>query len=219
MFVKSTLAAALSLSLLSVAQAGTVVSATAATVLSSTGSGLIEDTFEQFGLLTDYVSGVTDWATYFSANPLHETPFAGGEWFSTRYVSTASVSYDLGSIQSIQGLALWNEDASGIGSLNILGSTDGINWTALLSNLKPTDNPLGVQYGADLFNWKATDLRYVKLDMSGCPQPNGSGYEACGIGEVAFHAATPVPEASTLAMGSIGLALMGVAIARRRKQA
>lgn len=219
MFVKSTLAAALSLSLLSVAQAGTVVSATAATVLSSTGSGLIEDTFEQFGLLTDYVSGVTDWATYFAANPLHETPFAGGEWFSTRYVSTASVSYDLGSIQSIQGLALWNEDASGIGSLNILGSTDGINWTALLSNLKPTDNPLGVQYGADLFNWKATDLRYVKLDMSGCPQPNGSGYEACGIGEVAFHAATPVPEASTLAMGSIGLALMGVAIARRRKQA
>ena len=219
MFVKSTLAAALSLSLLSVAQAGTVVSATAATVLSSTGSGLIEDTFEQFGLLTDYVSGVTDWATYFAANPLHETPFAGGEWFSTRYVSTASVSYDLGSIQSIQGLALWNEDASGIGSLNILGSTDGVNWTALLNNAAPTDNPLGVQYGADLFNWKATDLRYVKLDMSGCPQPNGSGYEACGIGEVAFHAAAPVPEASTLAMGSIGLALMGVAIARRRKQA
>ena len=219
MFVKSILAAALSIGMLSAAQAGTVVSATAATVLSSTGSGLIEDTFEQFGLLTDYVSGVTDWATYFAANPLHETPFAGGEWFSTRYVPTASVSYDLGSIQSIEGLALWNEDASGIGSLNILGSADGTTWTTLLSNVKPTDNPLGVQYGADLFNWQATNLRYVKLDMSGCPQPNGSGYEACGIGEVAFHAATPVPEASTWAMSSLGLALMGVAVARRRKQA
>lgn len=223
MFAKSILAAALSISMLSAAQAGTVVSATAATVLSDAGSGLIEDTFEQFGLLTDYVSGVTDWATYFAANPLHETPFAGGEWFSTRFVPTASVSYDLGSIQSIQGLALWNEDASGIGSLNILGSTDGTNWTTLLSNLTPTDNvltmPTGTPYGADLFNWQATNLRYVKLDMSGCPQPNGSGYEACGIGEVAFHAATPVPEASTWAMSSLGLALMGVAVARRRKQA
>ncbi|MBH1986340.1 MAG: discoidin domain-containing protein [Burkholderiales bacterium] len=220
MFIKNALAAALTLSLLSAAQAGTVISAASATVLGDDdGSGLIEDTYALYGLLTDYVSGVTDWATYFASNPLHETPFAGGEWFATRYTSTAAVSYDLGSVQSIAGLALWNEDAAGIGSLNILGSTDGSNWTTLLSNLTPTDNPLGTQYGADLFNWSATNLRYVKLEMSGCPQPSGSGYESCSIGEVAFHAASPVPEASTLAMGSLGLALMGVAVARRRKQA
>lgn len=219
MRIKQTIAATLSVALMSAAQAGTIVSAVSATILSGgPGVGSIADTYNQFGLFTDYTSGVTDYDTYFAANPLHDVQFDGQEWFSNSGTSTAAVSYDLGSVQSIQGMALWNEDASGIGSLNLLGSADGTTWFSLLSNLSPTNNPLGVSYGADLYNWAATDLRYVRLDMSNCPQPNDGGFKACSIGEVAFNAApaSTVPETSSLSLALMGVGLVGAGFLRRR---
>lgn len=65
MFTKNTIAAALSLALMSAAQAGTIVSAVGATVLSGgPGIGDIADTYNLFGLVDDYVSGVTDFDSY-----------------------------------------------------------------------------------------------------------------------------------------------------------
>lgn len=231
MFSKQAVVAALSLVLAASAQAGVVVSAQSATILSGgPGFGNINDTFNLFGLETDYISGVTDFATYFAGNPQHttifdETPNDGVqgdyEWFSNSGITSASVSYDLGSVITTQGLALWNEDAAGIGKLNILGSVNGTTWFTLASNLSPTNNPLDTTtqgtYGADLFNWTATATRYIRLDMSSCPQPGGDGFLGCSIGEVAFHSTSVVPETSTLSMGLLGLGLVGVALARRRR--
>ncbi|MCH8179603.1 MAG: PEP-CTERM sorting domain-containing protein [Proteobacteria bacterium] len=218
MLVKSSIAAAIALSLLSPAQAGTVVSAVNATVLSG-GSGEtdIADTYNLFGLFTDYVSGVTDYDAYFATNPLHDTAFEGQEWFSNPGTTSASVAYDLGSVQTIQGLAFWNEDGTGVGQLNVLGSTDGISWFNLLSNLTPTNNPFKVSYGADLYNWAPTALRYVRLDMSACPQDISDAYIGCAVGEVAFNAASNIPEPSTFALSLLGLA--ATAALRRRKDA
>lgn len=216
MLVKSSIAAAIALSLLTPAQAGTVVSAVNATVLSGGSSTTdIADSYNLFGLFTDYVSGVTDFGAYFATNPLHDFDFVGQEWFSDLGTTLASVSYDLGSVQTIQGMALWNEEGAGIGRLNLLGSTDGNTWFSLLSNLTPTDNPLRVSYAADLYNWAPTALRYVRLDMSACPQPDGNGYQGCSIGEVAFNAASNVPEPSTFALSLLGLI---AAAALRRRQ-
>lgn len=224
MIKKLAIAAALSAAALSTAQAGVVVGAQSAQIISGApGTGAISSTYDQYGLLTDYESGVTDFDTYIASNPLHVWDFsvvdAGTtyyyEWFSNFGTTTAAVSYDLGEAYDVQGLALWNEDGNGIGKLNILGSLDGLTWTSLGSNLSPTNHAEGVDYGADVFSWGATTVRFIKLEASQCP--SSSTWVGCSIGEVAFNA-TPVPEASSVAMAGLGLAVVGAVAARRRRQ-
>lgn len=224
MIKKLALAAALSAAALSSAHAGVVVGAQSAQVINGApGVGAISSTFDQYGLITDYVSGVTDFDAYIAENPLHVFDFsvvdAGEtyyyEWFSNFGTTTATVSYDLGEVYDIHGMALWNEDGNGIGKLNILGSLDGENWTSLGSSLSPTNHAQGVDYGADVFSWGTTTARYVKLEASQCP--SSSAWVGCSIGEVAFNA-TPVPEASSVAMAGLGLAVVGAVAARRRRQ-
>jgi hypothetical protein len=74
-------------------------------------------------------------------------------------------------------------------------------------------------YGADIFTWSAVDLRFVRFDMSECPQPGGTGFQGCAIGEVAFGTAAatvPVPEPLSLALVLTGLAGAGFVGRRRR---
>lgn len=218
------IAAALSAAALSAAQAGVVVSAKSAQIINGApGVGDITSTYDQYGLLTDYVDGVTDFDTYIASNPQHVWDFsfvdAGTtyyyEWFSNFGTTTATVSYDLGEVYELHGMALWNEDGNGIGNLTIEGSIDGVNWTTLGSGLTPTNNAAGVDYIADVFSWGTTSLRYVKLNASQCPA--SSTWVGCSIAEVAFNA-TPVPEASSIAMAGLGLAVVGAVATRRRRQ-
>lgn len=206
------------------AHAGVIVSAESAEILSGfPGEGAISSTHDQYGLFTDYISGVDDFDDYIAQNPQHVFDFVvddGGvnyyyEWFSASGTTSAAVSYDLGSVQQTVGMALWNEDANGIGQLNILGSVDGQSWVSLGSNLTPTDHPYKTDYSADVFSWGATQARYIKLEMSMCPQSE-VGRTSCSIGEVAFNV-TPVPEPSTLATLGLGLLMLGAATARHRR--
>lgn len=171
---------------------GMIVSPVAATIeIGGPGSGDIADTLNHHGLLpgNDYTSGVTDFTTYIGTNPQHTWVFLGNEWFSEFGTTAAQVTYDLGSIMVIDALALWNEDDAGIGTLDLLSSSDNISFVSLASGLKPTDWPYRTNYGPDVFSFAPTSLRYVRFVMSDCPQPNGSGYIACAIGEVAFRTA------------------------------
>ena len=224
MIKKLAIAAALSAAALSTAQAGVVVSAQSAQIISGApGVGAISSTHDQYGLLSDYESGVTDFDTYIASNPLHVWDFsvvdAGTtyyyEWFSNFGTTTATVSYDLGVVRFTEGLSLWNEDGNGIGKLNILGSIDGVTWTTLGSNLSPTNHAEGVDYGADVFSWDAIATRYIKLEASQCP--SSSTWVGCSVGEVAFNVAA-IPEPSSVAMAGLGLAVVGAVAARRRRQ-
>lgn len=228
MFKQIAIAAALTAAALSSAQAGVIVSAQSATILSGGGDGSagnITSTHDLEGLFTNYTSGVTDFDTYIAGNPLHVPDFSVVDqgttyyydWFAAFGSTSMSVSYDLGTAMITHGLALWNEDANGIGSLTISASLDGVNWTTLGSGLTPTDNPTAQNYGADVFSWGDTTARYIKLDGSACPVVPG-GWAGCSIGEVAFNV-TAVPEPSSIAMAGLGLALVGAVAARRRKQA
>lgn len=193
-----------------------IVSAVSATINSGgPGSGTLVETYNQNGLSAGYVSGVSDFNTVV-ATTTHTSIFFGNEWFSDFGTTSASVTYDLGSVLSINKMALWNEESSGIGLLDLLVSSDGITFSALLSGLTPTDNPLA-DYLADVFSFATTSFRYVQLDMSRCPQQDPGSYPSCAIGEVAFNqvAAVPVPAAGFLLFGALG----GLAALRRRKTA
>jgi hypothetical protein len=65
-------------------------------------------------------------------------------------------------------VALWNEESSGIGLLDLLTSLDGVTYTSLASGLIPTDNST-FDYAADVFK-VGTTARYVRFDMRNCPQ-------------------------------------------------
>ena len=71
-----------------------------------------------------------------------------------------------------------------------------------------------------MFGFDARSVRYVRFDMSECPQPSSTGeqFASCAIGEVAFGTVTSsgvVPEPGTYALVGTGLAAL-VAVGRRR---
>lgn len=196
--------------------AGPIIAPVAGVVdLGGPGFGTLDDTFNQNGLFVPYVPGVTDFDTYIAGNPQHSLVFAGNEWFSEQGSVAATVTYDLGAAVSIDRLALWNEDFSGIGRLDLSYSVDNVTFLALASGLTPTDTLNNSDYGPEVFGFGATAARYVRFTMTECPQAP-AGFEACAIGEVAFRAAA-VPEPATLFL--LGTGLVGATVARRRQSA
>ncbi len=197
---------------------GVVIAPVSGTIdTSGPGFGTLADTWNQASLSSTYVSGVTNFDTYFAGAPTHTTNFGGFEYFGESGTSTLQVTYDLGSAQRLTALALWNEESAGIGSLNLLTSLDGISFTSLASGLVPTDNTLAsTTYGADIFTFGSTAARYVRFEASSCPQPNPGSFPSCAIGEVAFRSlGGTVPEPSSWVMLIAGFGLVGAAQRRR----
>jgi hypothetical protein len=186
-------------------------------VINSNGPGFgdLANTWNQAGLSSNYISGVTDFDAYIATNPMHTLVFACCEWFGNEGTTTASVTYDLGSAMNINALALWNEESSGIGLLDLYSSVDGVSFSSLSLGLLPFDNPLA-DYPAEVFNFANTAFRYIRFDMSNCPQPDPAAFQSCAIGEVAFRTASTVPEPGTFALMLSGLVGVGMAVRRRR---
>lgn len=189
----------LMLHVLNTANAGVIWSASGATIdFGGPGFGSISDTYNQSGLDNGYVSGVTDFDTYIATDPQHTSVYNGNEWFSREYDSPAGiamVTYDLGIKTNIDSVALWNEESSGIGILDLFGSLDGVNFFDIALNLIPRDNfydenkPNGdYPYSAEVFAITNSYIKYIRFGMSGCPQ-QPSSFNYCSIGEVAFSIA------------------------------
>lgn len=164
-----------------------IYSATSAVVNSGgtyDASTSIDNAINQHGLFTFYTSGVTDFNNYIALNPEHTYNYFDLEWFSLDGSSSAVVTFDLGTIRTLDGLALWNEEVNGIGSLDLLYSADGTTFSPLLSGLTPTDNPVSNNYLADVFSFGAVNARYIRVQMNNCPGAR------CSLGEVAFRGVT-----------------------------
>lgn len=188
-----------------IARAGVVIAPTSAVInRGGPGYGLIEDTHNQNGLFDRYVNGVTDFDTYMASNPLHTTAYWRREWFANWGGGRATITYDFGSTVRVDRFALWNEEASGVRSFNLLASTDGRRFSRVLRNATPTDNT-GF-YTADVFSFAVTEARYFRFRASG-PEA-GAGFNAVAIGEIAFRQAPElagVPEPELLPIFVLGL--------------
>lgn len=200
------------------AQAQQIVTPVSAVASSTNGPDYtITNTINQSGLFTGYTPGVTNFDTYVAGNPLHATN-ALTEWYTEYDVNSAVVTYDFGAATGTDRLALWNEESVGMGSFILSGSLDNITYTTL-GTFMPVNNPdtPGSFYGPQLFSYTATNARYLRFDISGCPQ--SGNLVACAIGEVAFRSAATspdgVPEPATWAMLLLGFGGVGYSIRRR----
>lgn len=209
---KSVIAAVL-LSTMAAADAGTILQPVGATTTMGSYSSQYLPTFaiNQSALSPGYVSGVTDFDTYTaSAN----TMLAGGGSFNTWYSSagtlTGNFDFDLGGLTTIESFALWNDPQSagqGVNSFNLWADDNSaFSSPTLLGNYSAVEG-LGNSNYAQVFGFAPTSAAYVRIEIL---SNHGSTF-VTGISEAAFEvSAVPVPAAVWL-LGSGVAGLIGVA--------
>jgi len=165
--------------------------------------------------LPAFVSGVTNFQSYMATNPKHSTSSAN-EWFATFGEKSSQITYDLGSSRQVGRIAFWNEDSFGIDKFDVSYSNDGVTFSPLSLTGGPSENPIGIDYAADLLILATdTSMKFVRFSMNEtCSDQGGTNFHQCSIGEVAFEV---VPEPSTLAIiGLVMLSLFGMGWLRSR---
>lgn len=177
----------------------------------------IGNSIDQSGLSSGYTSGITDFDTYIGGTPSHSLIAVDKEWFASSGVTSGLVDFDLGGVYSLDRVAIWNEDATGVSRLNIYTSLDSLfAVNTLVGTFSLTNNPRDTDYFADVLSLAAlTDARYVRFDILGAyPDDKGSANQA-SLGEVAFSVSpVPIPAAAWL----FGTALIGlIGFGKRRK--
>src|SRR5260221_6253065 len=102
------------------AQAGAIYQATGATTNLGSYSAQYLPIYaiDKSGLSANYVSGVTDFATYVATT----TSVAGGSsfntWFSSQGVLTGNFDFALGGAQTIQSFVMWDDPQAGLQGVN-----------------------------------------------------------------------------------------------------
>ncbi len=172
------------------------------------------------------VTASSTFSTYDVNNLINGSGLSGGLHggdFHTKWLTdgtvTGSLVFDLGAVDSIAGTTIWNYGPGCCGNersvrdLNILTSTNGINYTAAGSYVldQPSTDPFAGQFLAF-----AADAQYVKFDLLS----NYGDANYTGLSEVRFSGQlSPAPLPPGLPMFAVALLGLAGAGAMRSRRA
>lgn len=195
------------------AQAGAILQPTSAST--SMGSynyqWVPEFTIDQSGMTVGYTSGVTDFDAYVAtARTTNAGASSFGAWFSPVDTTTGNFDFDLGSVQTIESFALWNDlqtAGQGIDAFRLYASNDP--FFTVSTQLGGDFNASEGLTLAQVYGFAPISARYVRMEIL-----SNHGSSLTGFSEAAFEVASvPLPAAGwAFASGLFGLA----GIARRR---
>ena len=171
----------------------------------------------QSGITPGYTSGVTDFDSYVAtAATTNAGASSFGAWFAQNGVTTGNFDFDLGSAQTIESFALWNDRQTagqGIQDFRLYASADGDSgfasaWQLGLGDLVAMEG----QSTAQVYSFAPTTARYVRIVIL-----SNHGSSITGFSEAAFELTeVPLPASAwAFASGLLGLAGMARRRARR----
>ena len=189
------------------ALAGVIVQPTSVSTNYAVIGGSFDRTIDQSGLSQNYVSGVTDFASF--AATTHAAPGGGnGVQISFPNQGGTSATYGLGGLTSIAGLAYWGHQFG--------GHTQVVSFFADLDN-DISNGTLGLLgsiadlsgSGADMLAFTAVSASFVHMVLDSTSQG------APVFAELAFD--QQVPEPATMLLAALGLAGAACGTRTRRK--
>jgi hypothetical protein len=169
--------------------------------------------------LTNTVNGVG--LTSLSLTATHGATVPRNSWVSAQGVLTGQITFNLGGLSSVNSFSFWNQNnggpglagSTGIQGVQVLYSTDGTTFTALLGGPSVFARETGNTSSPQIFSFTAVNaafFRFVVLSNYGDPGQTG-------FAEVGFNRVTAVPEPTTMLLLGTGLAGIGAKVRSRRK--
>lgn len=168
----------------------------ASTSMLSAPASDINSTRDQSGLSAGYIGGTTFFGPYLAGNPTHESFISGFKW-QAQFDTSGTIDFDLGGLNSISSMALWNGN-DGIDNFALLiDDNPGFTSPESVGFFSASNPPAPGVTAADVFSFAPTIGSHVRLQVF-------NSHSAASLGEVLFerYAPTVQPVGATTDMGA-----------------